>query len=45
VVCHLDKKIREVNNGMFDPIPYGKYVVCLVVYKFFDILTFLKIQH
>ncbi len=25
-----------MNNAMLDPIPYGKYVVCLVVYKLFD---------
>ncbi len=42
---YIDKKTTNMENGAFDPSPCEKFVMCIMVYKLFDILTFLPMQH
>lgn len=42
---YIDKKTTKVENGAFDPSPCEKCVMCIMVYKLFDNLTFLPMQN
>jgi hypothetical protein len=42
---YIDNKTTKVENGAFDHSPCENFVMCIMVYKLFDILTFLPMQH